>query len=649
MTNTVRPRSLAAVVSSLRRGPVRRVAHDSGTGSAPTVARDAAAGDALGAEHARLARGAGLERVHWCIIAASALLTLGAWQHSLGLVEARSADRFERESERVLDALGDRFGRYEDLVRAGAATLGSHGWTVSTERWRAFVDGLALDARYPDLSSIAVALPVLDGGAERFASRQRRRRPHFDVHPPRTAGEALVITHIEPEASMRHALGLDLYHEPVRRDAVHAGRDAAEPRLSAPLELVRRAGPAPGLVLAMPLYHRPPSALATVEARRDAFAGAIVVPFALEDLASGPLARDARHVGLRISDGGRALIDELGGGDRHADPAPLHRAAFPLEMHGRVWDVEIATDLVFRADVDRAMPRAVLAAGVGTDAALFALFALSARRGGRALACADRAVDELEDRMVALAESNAQLESFAHVVSHDLKSPVRGIGNLVEFLAEDLGPYLDCPDASPEVVRNLARLDEQHRRLTHLIDSLLTYCALGHEPVACETLDVRDSLDALADELGLDDGRLVVRGELPVFRTQAVRFEQVMRSLLENAVRHFEGDPGGLRVAVTVERAPGGWRVAVGDNGPGIPARFHETVFEVFRRLRPKDEVEGSGVGLSIVRRSLETIGGSVSLRSAPGEGATFELFWPGDEAGDGAAPDAEAPWALAA
>ena len=161
---------------------------------------------------------------------------------------------------------------------------------------------------------------------------------------------------------------------------------------------------------------------------------------------------------------------------------------------------------------------------------------------------------------------------------------------------------------------------------------MFAYSALGRDHVGLETLDARRSIDAIARELGLDDGRLTVTGERPVFRTQAVRFEQVMRNLLDNAVRHHEDDPATLRVTLRIDAAPDGWCFEVADNGPGIPPRFHDTVFELFRRLRPKDDVEGSGVGLSIVRRSLEAVGGSVSLRSLPGEGCTFELFWPLDE-----------------
>ena len=231
--------------------------------------------------------------------------------------------------------------------------------------------------------------------------------------------------------------------------------------------------------------------------------------------------------------------------------------------------------------------------------------------------------------MAALSRSNAELESFAHAVSHDLKTPVRGIGNLVEFLAEDLGEHLDLDAEAPEVRRHLGRLGEQQRRVTHLIDSVLAYSALGREHAIRETLDVRAVLAALAEELGLDDGRLTVSGDAPVFRTQAVRFEQVARHLLENACRHFEGDPAGLEVDVEIAPSPGGWSLVIRDNGPGIEPRFHDVVFDVFRRLRPKDDVEGSGVGLSIVKRSVETLGGSVSLSSDPGEGCTFELFWP--------------------
>ena len=608
--------------------------------SSPATPDAVTAGDPLETERAELRRGARLSRLHWCIVAGSVLITAAGWQHSRGLVAERSADRFERERAALSELLTERFARYEDVLRAGAATLASHGGAMSVERWGAFVEGMDVGGRYPGVSGLAVARAVSGERLGRFVAVERRRRPGFEVRRAGRRRDHLVISRIEPAARMRHALGLDLRHEPRRAAAADAARDAGGPRITAPVPLVRAADRAPGTVFMFPVYGPLASVPATLEARRAAFTGVVVAPFALDGLASGALARDARRVAMRIVDAGETLVDELGPADPAFDPRPLHRGSFELDVYGRTWRVDVATDLAFRADAGLGTPWAVLAAGLGMDAALFALLASLSRGNRRALGFADRTLAALRERMAALARSNAELESFAHAVSHDLKTPVRGIGNLVGFLAEDLGEHLDLDAEAPEVRRHLDRLGEQQRRVTHLIDSVLAYSALGREHAIRETLDVRAALAALASELGLDDGRLTVSGDAPVFRTQAVRFEQVAGHLLENACRHFEGDPAALEVGVDIAPLPGGWSLVFRDNGPGIEPRCHAVVFDVFRRLRPKDDVEGSGVGLSIVKRSVETLGGSVSLSSDAGEGCTFELFWPAEEDAAGDEPD---------
>ena len=366
----------------------------------------AAAREALETEHAKLVRGTGLHRLHWCIIVASSLLTLAAWQHVDDLVASRADDRFERESERLLDALVERFERHENLLRAAAATLGSHGAPMSVERWRAFHEELDLAERYPAISTMAFALPVAGRDLGLFTAHERLTRPHFEVRPardPADAKPALVITRIEPEASMSHALGLDLLHEPRRATAARAARDAGEPRFTAPLSLVRRSSRKAGLLMMVPVYERRGPVPSGPAGRRSAFAGMVVAPFALHEFATGALERGWRQVGMRIEDDGHPLVDELGAGDPGMDPEPLHADVFELDMYGRTWRVEIASDRGCRAEAGLGAPRAVLAAGAGIHIALFALFGSLASRNRRALACADSAVDEMHGHMTELA------------------------------------------------------------------------------------------------------------------------------------------------------------------------------------------------------------------------------------------------------
>jgi signal transduction histidine kinase len=122
-----------------------------------------------------------------------------------------------------------------------------------------------------------------------------------------------------------------------------------------------------------------------------------------------------------------------------------------------------------------------------------------------------------------------------------------------------------------------------------------------------------------------------VEEPLPVLATYRAPLELVFRNLLSNAVKHGRPD-GRARVSARDAEGPGGEPLvefAVADDGPGIPAQYHERIFGLFQTLRPRDEVEGSGMGLAVVKKTVESLGGSVRVESIPGAGTTFYFTWP--------------------
>lgn len=230
---------------------------------------------------------------------------------------------------------------------------------------------------------------------------------------------------------------------------------------------------------------------------------------------------------------------------------------------------------------------------------------------------------ELEEKQKELMRSNQDLEQFAYVASHDLKAPLRAIDVLVQWLRDDLESYEDS-----EVQENLNLLCQRSRRLSHLLDDLLAYSRLGHQVGDVVEVDSSEMVRDLVELMGLPEGISVeIDGTLPVFDTYAVPLEQVLRNLIGNAVKHHPGPQG--RTSVSCEVIDDFFVFAVADDGEGIAPEHAGRVFKMFQTLKPRDEVEGSGMGLAIVSRIVEWQGGRVWFEDQPdGPGTVFRFQW---------------------
>jgi signal transduction histidine kinase len=230
----------------------------------------------------------------------------------------------------------------------------------------------------------------------------------------------------------------------------------------------------------------------------------------------------------------------------------------------------------------------------------------------------EREIEHRKEAEAQLHRSNEALQQFAYAASHDLRAPLRGVRQLASWIQEDDGQNL-----SPQSHQRLEALQRRAERLDHLLSGLLAYSELGAGAFEAEAVDTQAMVEEIADLLQAEGVRIDAE-ELPVLHTQRAPFALVFRNLLSNAVKH-----GGRNVRVRAKEAGPFVRFSVEDDGPGIPREYQERVFRLFQTLRPRDEVEGSGMGLSLVKRAVEGRGGTVELESAVGEGATFSFTWP--------------------
>ncbi len=242
------------------------------------------------------------------------------------------------------------------------------------------------------------------------------------------------------------------------------------------------------------------------------------------------------------------------------------------------------------------------------------------QRGVEALR--DRA-DQLAGLAAQLERTNAELDQFAYVASHDLKAPLRGIANLSEWIEEDLGDRV--PEASRQ---HLTLMRGRVHRMEALIDGMLAYSRAGRIRGAAELVDTRQLAQEVVELLGArPDVRIEIDTGLPTLLTERLPLQQVFLNLVGNAIKHNRSASPAIRIGGAP--SPGGFVFEVADNGPGIAPEFHDRIWGIFQTLEARDKVEGTGIGLALVKKIVEGRGGRVWVVSEEGRGATFGCSWP--------------------
>jgi two-component system sensor kinase FixL len=221
-----------------------------------------------------------------------------------------------------------------------------------------------------------------------------------------------------------------------------------------------------------------------------------------------------------------------------------------------------------------------------------------------------------------LERSNRELNDFAYSASHDLRSPLRGIGQIAGWIVED-----HAAELSEEVRNELDLIQRRVDRMQALLDDMLTYARVGRSEGDVSHVDCEQLVREIVETLPVPNGFSVRIAPMPTLLTHRTPLQQVLRNLIGNAIKHHNR-PDGIVDVSGVDRGDH-FEFIIEDDGPGIAADYHEQIFRMFTTLKPRDAVEGSGMGLAIVKKIIESRGGSVHLESAEGRGATFRFTWP--------------------
>ncbi|WP_299830245.1 ATP-binding protein [uncultured Roseobacter sp.] len=239
-----------------------------------------------------------------------------------------------------------------------------------------------------------------------------------------------------------------------------------------------------------------------------------------------------------------------------------------------------------------------------------------------------RALSIFKQNAEELRRSNIDLERFAYVAAHDLRSPLRAVYDLAEWTLEDGENALSTDSRA-----YLEMMQVRAKRLDRLLTDLLDYARAGQEEEGLANLDMEKLVGQISTLLNPQEGFSIrYSGDVRAIRTHATPLTQILINLISNAIKHHDRTIGHITVSAVFDGEH--LVVEVADDGPGIPQEYQQRIYQLFQTLRPRDEVEGSGLGLAIIRKLLDRYKTDIVLESNPDKerGARFRFSFPAEE-----------------
>lgn len=229
----------------------------------------------------------------------------------------------------------------------------------------------------------------------------------------------------------------------------------------------------------------------------------------------------------------------------------------------------------------------------------------------------------LSENIRLLQRKNEELDQFAHIVSHDLKAPLRGIDNVITWIEEDHSTELP-----PKISEYIQLIKGRLVRAENMIRGILLYARVGKQNLEREYINLNVLLQDILENLAIRPGlRIVIPDNLPEIYSERIPLHQVLSNLISNAIKYHDKADGFIRV--NVKTRTDYYEFFVEDNGPGISKTYHDKIFAIFQTLQERDSFESTGVGLAIVKKILDDRKQRVNVISESGKGTTFSFTWP--------------------
>jgi signal transduction histidine kinase len=539
--------------------------------------------------------------------------------------------RLDQRAEQVAATIARRVRIYGDVLYSVHALFLSSQHVTPRE----FHDNLhaqRIFRRHPGVQVVGFAEWAEGSDIARLAARVRRETrgsrlgyPRFAVKPDPNGTPQAPITYFEPRGGNTAAFGFDFMSEARRRGALVRTIASNRPEATGPLRLIQERGRQRGFVV-----------MFGVEWPDGRPRGAAYAGFRMGDLvraAIGAQRRDELEIYDRGVAGGdlttlaeaQPAFDSNGRREAGRREAAHGSRLVDVEVMGRAWTIHVAPRASLATGMETTLEWLALVLGALLAAVCAWLLGSAQRTERRALALAERMTEHLRTSKTELARSNAELERFAYVASHDLREPLRTITGFLGLLSRR---HRDRLDAQGRECVELAVAGA--KRMDALIADLLEYSRAGRGETRADAVDVGAAWHVAVRNLGAaiaESGAEVTADPLPVVLADRGEMVQLLQNLLSNAVKYRGERPP--RIHIDAVPRDGEWEISVTDDGPGIDPRHHERIFVLLHRLHGSDEIEGTGIGLAICKKIVERHGGRIWVESVEGRGARFAFTLP--------------------
>ncbi len=578
----------------------------------------------------------------WIVLLFGFVVTGAAWYTSNEFVNENAELRFETRTKEISTAIRARMAEYEQVLWGGIGLFRASR-EVDRSEFKLYVGALGLQKNWPGIQGIGFSIPLTpEQKTDHILSVRAEGFPTFTIRPEGKRDAYTSIIFLEPfDWRNKRAFGFDMWSNEMRREAMTRARDTGEASTSGIITLVQETGTdvQRGFLTYLPLY-RIGMPTNNIENRRAAFVGWVYSPFRMGDLMKGILGDGETNVEYEIFDGSNLTKEALlyDSNDifhaEDAEHADVSSRTANLSLQGRSWTIVYTAGGNQLTEAERAQPTIVAAAGLVVGLLLFYIISSIALMQRRAETLAQDMTEdargarsELEAKLVELEQSNSDLQKFAYVASHDLKSPMRAVHQLAAWIEEELEGVSGVENT--EVHKYLKQLKGRADRMQRLLDSLLTYATVGENQQELTSFEsatcIREVIEFISPP---EEIKIAIVGDMPRVFGEKPLFEQVISNLLSNAIKHSDSESSQIEVSA---RSLGTfYEFSVKDDGPGISSVHHGRIFEIFQTLKRRDEVEGSGMGLAIIKKIIERRGGSISVVSDPDvqRGTIFKFTW---------------------
>ncbi|APZ90983.1 sensor histidine kinase [Fuerstiella marisgermanici] len=578
---------------------------------------------------------------------AVAVVSLLFYLYASNMDAQRVQLEFEREADRVANRLSDNLEVYKEVVHS-ISSFYAGSENVSRSEFNKFVrralsrhDGIhALEwvPKVPAADRELMEQTARNDGLTGFHFQRWEGKEVWVAEDSHWADNYFPVFFMQPQAGNEGVWGIDLGSNSVRRQALETAASTGQAVATSGIQLAHETGTRAGFLLFVPIYQSGTDYDQAAK-RQENLLGFALGVFRIDDIANDAVeGNNTQGLLLQITEDAGHEVYSSTNSSPDESPASRFRYSRELSFASRGWLLNFSSSPSWDKARSVALGLPIILVGSLVALLLGLLLCQVINRAKRVEQLVGERTAELEtaNRVVrqhsqslaeakhVLEQSNQQLEEFAYAASHDLQTPLRGVSNFAAFLQEEYSDTLD-ETANGYIDRIISSAD----RMRQLILDLLEYSRVESKIDGLCSASLNDVFDdaveLLRTEIEAADA-VVTRDDLPVVACDAKQMAQLFRNLISNGLKYRSDRPPEIHVAATDGDV---WSIDIRDNGIGIEPRFHDRIFDIFRRLHTQQEYSGTGIGLALCRRIVQRHSGTISVESALGEGSCFSFTIP--------------------